>query len=144
MSRLAGMDEKGGKAGRGEGRGDLAGDVAGFAHAAHDHAALCSQQDLDGLGKILAQLVRQLRDGARLDLQDIAAMLQHRLAVELALELPCLLWVFEHRAGRQGFIANQVGYLLFQLSSLQSMTCSSSRFSAMNVSTAAMTSGQSA
>ncbi len=63
MRRLAGMDEEGGEAGRGEGRGDLAGDMAGFAHAADDHAAAGrDQQDLDRSGKILAQLVRKLRN----------------------------------------------------------------------------------
>ena len=65
VARLAGMNEKRRRSGRGEGRGDLAGDVAGLAHAGDDDAALGGADQFDRGDEGIARGRRGWRRPAR-------------------------------------------------------------------------------
>ena len=59
MTRLAGMDKKGGGTGTGQGCRNLASDVSRLAHTGHNHTSLACQQCLAGAGKLFIKTSAQ-------------------------------------------------------------------------------------
>src|SRR5439155_364177 len=69
VAALAGVQEEGGRAGRGERGGDLPAHDAGLADAADDHPPAAGEQQLDGAPEAPVEAVAQRRQGAPLDVE---------------------------------------------------------------------------
>src|SRR5213080_2207199 len=69
VAALAGVQEEGGRAGRGERGGDLPAHDAGLADAADDHPPAAGEQQLDGAREAPVEAVAQRRQGAPLDVE---------------------------------------------------------------------------
>ena len=82
MAGLAGVHEKGWRAGGGQGRGDLAPDVATLAHAHHDDATAAHQHDLARAPEAFALARLQAEQGAGLDVESVARELQRTHRIE--------------------------------------------------------------